>query len=356
VSPGFGNEILGESIRTNRAGFPEGKICPTGGNPMSAMPLLNLDRPRRLRPAPLPDVALHQEPLRARGRIDRVGMEKIELPVRLRGEGGELLSVPAEADVFVSLDSADAKGIHMSRLFLSLQETLGARELTPAALAALLGSFVDSHAGISQSGHVRIRCSYLVQRDALASGHRGWKSYPLEIAATLAGGSLRLELGLEVVYSSTCPCSAALSRELIARDFRRAFAGRAAPVHAVAEWLRSDEGLPATPHSQRSFAELQIVLDPSADAIPILRVIDAVERGLGTPVQAAVKREDEQAFAELNGSNLMFCEDAARIVKRTLDAEAQVHDFRAKIRHEESLHAHDAVAVITKGVPGGLTA
>ena len=77
---------------------------------------------------------------------------------------------------------------------------------------------------------------------------------------------------------------------------------------------------------------------------------------MGTPVQAAVKREDEQAFAELNGRNLMFCEDAARIVKRTLDADPRVSDFRAKIRHEESLHPHDAVAVITKGVPDGFTA
>ena len=30
---------------------------------------------------------------------------------------------------------------------------------------------------------------------------------------------------------------------------------------------------------------------------------------LKTPVQAAVKREDEQEFARLNGQNLMFCED-----------------------------------------------
>ena len=37
-----------------------------------------------------------------------------------------------------------------------------------------------------------------------------------------------------------------------------------------------------------------------------------MEAALGTPVQTAVKREDEQAFARLNGRNLMFCEDAPR--------------------------------------------
>ncbi len=323
---------------------------------MSAMPALETETLSHLRPVELPDVAKSARPLKAHGPIDRVGMEKIELPVRLRGPQGELMTVPAEADVFVSLDSEDAKGIHMSRLFLALQDTLVRQELSPRALEQLLRGFVRSHEDISHTSHVRVRCDYLIERASLESDHRGWKSYPLEVAASWIDGQLRLELGLEVVYSSTCPCSAALSREIIAGDFERAFPGRQASVSEVARWLRSDEGLPATPHSQRSFAELQIVLDPTTDSLPIVPLLDAVEAGLGTPVQAAVKREDEQAFAALNGSNLMFCEDAARIVRQTLNEDARVADFRVKIRHEESLHPHDAVAVITKGVSGGLTA
>lgn len=87
-----------------------------------------------------------------------------------------------------------------------------------------------------------------------------------------------------------------------------------------------------------------------------VRVRGECGRLLTVPAEADVKREDEHAFAALNGSNLMFCEDAARTVKSTLDEDLRVIDFRVKIRHEESLHPHDAVAVITKGVPGGLTA
>jgi GTP cyclohydrolase I len=320
---------------------------------MSEMPLLNFEV-RSLARA-LPDVALERRP-GAPGRIDRVGMEGIELPIRLRDDRGELVSVPAAADVFVSLDSEDAKGIHMSRLFLALQDELGRAELTPAALERLLRSFLSSHRAISASSHVRIRCSYLIERASLESGHRGWKSYPLEIAASFEREVFRLELGLRVVYSSTCPCSAALSRELIARDFLRVFREARAGVQDVARWLRSEQGLPATPHSQRSFADLRVVLRSAQEELPIVSLLDAVEDGLGTPVQAAVKREDEQAFAALNASNLMFCEDAARIVKRTLDRDPRVSDYRVKVRHEESLHPHDAVAVITKGVPGGPTA
>ena len=67
----------------------------------------------------------------------------------------------------------------------------------------------------------------------------------------------------------------------------------------------------------------------------------------GTPVQTAVKREDEQAFARLNAENLMFCEDAARRVAAALSADPRIQRFDAEVAHFESLHAHDAVARVT---------
>lgn len=66
-----------------------------------------------------------------------------------------------------------------------------------------------------------------------------------------------------------------------------------------------------------------------------------------------VRRLDEQAFAELNGSYLKFVEDAARLLYRELDGLDAVADFQAACAHLESLHSHDAVATIFKGVPGG---
>ncbi len=89
---------------------------------------------------------------------------------------------------------------------------------------------------------------------------------------------------------------------------------------------------------------------------PIIDMIDLIEDALKTPVQTAVKREDEQAFALANGQNLMFCEDAARRMQRALDADERIADFRVRATHHESLHPHDAVAVATKGVAGGYRA
>ena len=83
------------------------------------------------------------------------------------------------------------------------------------------------------------------------------------------------------------------------------------------------------------------------DDSTVLVQVDALEGALGTPVQAAVKREDEQAFAELNAANLMFCEDAARRVAAVLSSDPRVEHYDATVSHYESLHPHDAVARVS---------
>ena len=83
---------------------------------------------------------------------------------------------------------------------------------------------------------------------------------------------------------------------------------------------------------------------------------DLCLKGLQTETQVMVKREDEQAFAELNGAYSKFVEDAARLVYEQFDADLRVRDFVIACSHLESLHSHDAVSVINKGMPGGLSA
>ncbi|WP_418001867.1 GTP cyclohydrolase, FolE2/MptA family [Mycobacterium sp. PDNC021] len=144
--------------------------------------------------------------------------------------------------------------------------------------------------------------------------------------------------------------SAALARQEIQEAFVRDFATEHPLDHtAVYEWLGSERGICATPHSQRSVAQMRARLDTDAvEQFPVVEIIDHVEQVLATPVQTAVKREDEQAFAMLNGANLMFCKDAARRVQATLDTDERIADFHVRIAHLESLHAHDAVAEASK--------
>jgi len=294
----------------------------------------------------LPDVAHQRVPL-ARP-LDWVGMENIALPVRIAdGQGGQL-QVAASIDLSVNLANAAARGIHMSRLYLQLQDGLAREAITPAGLRHLLQDSVASQAGLATSARLKIRYDALLQRKALESDYAGWKRYPVEIEATLADGHLNLALSFAVEYSSTCPASAALSRQANAERFTQDFtAASPLSVNAVHDWLASERGLAATPHAQRSRASVRVELRPQFDELPLVALVDAIEAALGTPVQTAVKRVDEQAFARLNAENLMFCEDAARRVASVLVADARIARYDATVAHYESLHPHDAVARVS---------
>lgn len=304
----------------------------------------------------LPDVA-NQPRAALAGALDWVGMGEIEMPVSLAGENGRQAASAARVNAFVNLAQPDVRGIHMSRLYLHVDKALSGDAVTPASLRRLLKDFLDSHAGLSDRAMLSLRFEHMVRRQALASDNSGWKAYPVTITAVMDRGHFALELGVSVAYSSTCPCSAALARQLIQEQFEADFAaGKPLDREAVLAWLGTEQGIRATPHSQRSHAEVKLRLVPSFQDFPIIEVIDRIESALKTPVQTAVKRVDEQAFALLNGQNLMFCEDAARRIKSALQDDERISDFWLRASHLESLHPHDAVAVATKGVAGGYSA
>ena len=301
----------------------------------------------------MPDVAGQAQP-HLDGALDWVGMDGIQARVGFDAGDGRVQQAAAQVSAFVNLARPDKRGIHMSRLYLLIDRQLGEQTLSPATLENLLRAFLESHAGLADRARLGIRFDALVRRAALRSSHSGWRSYPVSIEASLDAQGFRLELGSEVVYSSTCPASAALARQLIQEQFARDF-DAAQPVDhaAVLAWLGSERGISATPHAQRSVARLQVRYQPGAP-LDLVGLLDRVEQALGTPVQTAVKREDEQAFALANGGNLMFCEDAARRIQRALAGDERLADFHVRVEHQESLHPHDAVAYASKGVPGGL--
>lgn len=289
---------------------------------------------------PLPDVA-------ASGNagsllpLEWVGMQGIALPLWLE-EGGQAQQVHACADVHVDVPDPRVKGIHMSRLYTLLDAFAAAGPLDAAELAALLRRMVDSHADCA-STQARLALSFpLLRRQPalLTAGLAGWKAYPVRLQATLSPHGFAMTLALEVGYSSTCPCSAALARQLLADGFAAQFGSGRIDADAARGWLLEHASL-ATPHSQRSTATVTVQLAQNAE-LDLFALIDLVEAALATPLQTAVKRADEQAFARLNGANLMYVEDAARRVQAALApryAQASV-----AVRHMESLHPHDAVA------------
>jgi len=281
--------------------------------------------------ATLPDMmeAAHDAIQGANVPIQQVGIHNFRLPLKYRTKDGRTLTLESRVTGTVSLE-AELKGINMSRIMRSFYEHKHGA-MTGEWMGRILKTYlrrVDSKAA-----RLKVAFSYPMLRPSLRSGLEGWQYYEVAFEGVLTrDGRYRRFIHFDFVYSSACPCSAELTEH--ARDRRGAY---------------------GVPHSQRSKARITIE-EAEGRKIWIEDVQAHCLNALQTETQVMVKREDEQAFAELNGAHLKFVEDAARLLYREFDADKRIKDFQIACSHLESLHSHDAVSVICKGVPGGLSA
>ena len=270
-------------------------------------------------------------------------MEQIAVPILLDTNKDSLEKAIASCNIFVNLIDKKAKGIHMSRLHKILTELDGIK-LNRDSIKQSLKSAVASQNNLSNSAKIDFSFDVILKKHALLSNEYGYQSYPIKINTQLNKGKLDTEIEFSLSYSSTCPCSASLSRQLYAQSIETHFPTDTIKKSDILAWIQSKEGSIATPHSQRSYAYIKLSIgdQPWPD---FTSLIQQFEKSIVTAVQTAVKREDEQAFAKLNAENLMFCEDAARKIKATLETLDYVNDYWLKIEHQESLHDHNAVVI-----------
>jgi GTP cyclohydrolase I len=258
--------------------------------------------------------------------ILQVGISNFRLPLRYMTARGEPLTLETSVTGTVSL-GADRKGINMSRIMRIFYE-FKERVFTPELLEDIL---IDYKKRIGSSrARIKLGFNYPMIKTSLRSGLEGYQYYEAAYEGVLDDlGRFRKLIHFDFVYSSACPCSSDLSEHArITRD-----------QYAIA-------------HSQRSKARVSVEVRPGK-ALNIEDLQAMCDKALLTETQVMVRREDEQAFAELNGEQTKFVEDAARLLYEALDGDPRIVDFQIACAHLESLHSHDAVAVINKGVDHG---
>lgn len=299
----------------------------------------------------VPDVA--KEKLKMGPPIDLVGIQDIKIPVQLSSK----VKVSAKVSILVSLEDQNTRGIHMSRLYLILHDYFSKNIVSFSGLKKALSQSINGQKGISESGRIRLEAHWPVLKKALKSSIEGWREYPfhIEVNYSKKENSWTYIAGAEVLYSSTCPCSASLSREIIKKGFEKSFPDKKHfTKKEMLTWLEDKNFLKATPHAQKSNAVFKVQLsEKSKDTFSLLKIIGDLEKRLGTPVQTAVKREDEAEFARLNASNLMFCEDAVRKSALLFKSQKNLLDYFIRVQHYESLHPFTVESSIVKGVKGG---
>ena len=260
--------------------------------------------------------------------IDMVGIHDFKMPLYVKTKQDGLRQITASISGTVSLD-ANSRGINMSRIIRTFYKS-GNIEFDINELERVLKNYQKDLNTFESN--ILMNFEYPLWQPALRSlnenGYRegGWQYYNITFDTHLdSSGRFRKVLWLDFVYSSACPCSTALSE------------------HAAL--MRGVYGIP---HSQRSVARIGIEFD---DMVWIEDVIDWCRTALKTETLVFCKRQDEQAFAELNGANVKFVEDAIRLLADELNKHDNVIDYKIICSHLESLHSHNAISVLTKGLP-----
>lgn len=268
-----------------------------------------------------------------------VGMEKVVLPISFNWNG-QITNVISEFNVFVNLVNP-SKGIHMSRLYEILTQYGRNEQLSLAGVRQLLNAFVHSQNGLSTQARISMSLALPVQEQTLKSEKFYIRAVPLFFDFILKENSIQTEMKFKMEYSSTCPQSAALAHQLTIQEFEKH--SNSLSGIELTRWY-ADRGFIATPHAQRSELELSAIVHDDFELNDFASLFLGLEHSLGTPTQGMVKRVDEQEFARLNASHLMFCEDAARKLTLFLKRAPQVVSGHGKVSHLESLHSHNAVA------------
>ena len=257
----------------------------------------------------------------AKQQLQHVGISNFRLPIRFHTRDNGDLMLETSVTGTVSLE-AGKKGINMSRIMRSFYRH-AEKTFSFEVMEAALDDYISDLETID--ARLQMRFSYPMKVQSLRSGLEGYQYYNIAMELVERDGLRRKFMHLDYVYSSTCPCSLELS-----------------------EHARQMRGQLATPHSQRSVARLSIEIE-GGKLLWFEDLIEMARTAVPTETQVMVKREDEQAFAELNAANPIFVEDAARLFCAQLQADDRVGDFRVVASHQESLHSHDAVSVLSEG-------
>ena len=253
--------------------------------------------------------------------IQHVGISNFRLPIRYHTRDAGEVMLETSVTGTVSLE-AEKKGINMSRIMRSFYAH-AERDFSFHVIEHALEDYKRDLG--SFDARIQMRFSFPVKVGSLRSGLSGWQYYDIALELVDTAGLRKQIIHLDFVYSSTCPCSLELS-----------------------EHARRTRGQLATPHSQRSVARISVEV-VGHEVLWFEDLIEIARAAVPTETQVMVKREDEQAFAELNAANPIFVEDAARSFCLALQGDDRIRDFRIVASHQESLHSHDAVSVLTEG-------
>ena len=241
--------------------------------------------------------------------IQRVGVRSVRYPMPLKIEGAVLPTV-ADWALDVALP-AEQKGTHMSRFVAWLDGI--AEPLDGAVLRTQATRMLDLlHA---DAGRIEASFPFFLRKRAPVSGVESLLEYQGRfIVEASRERSTTVWLEVVVPVKSLCPCSKEIS----------------------------DYGA----HNQRSHVTIRV---EALGELSWLELVRFAEDSASAEIWSSLKRADEKWITERAYENPKFVEDMVRDVALLLNADARIGRYAVDVENFESIHAHSAVARISRG-------
>ena len=241
--------------------------------------------------------------------IQKVGIKEAHLPFLIKTKEGGYQQVLATVRFTVALPS-QYKGTHMSR-FLEILMPWSKKPLAETEMEAMLSEALERLE--AHSAEVELSFKYFVDKVAPVS-HR---TSVLDLDCCFTGRKeknkpMEFQLGVEVPFTSLCPCSKEISSY--------------------------------GAHNQRSVARIQLRFKDGYDCIYIEDLAELVEKQGSSPIYPLLKREDEKFVTEAAYENPKFVEDILRDTVLVLRDIEGLGWFSVECENYESIHNHSAYA------------
>lgn len=245
--------------------------------------------------------------------IDQVGVSDLRYPIKVTDRNGEPFPTVAKISMSVHLPH-QFKGTHMSRFLEVLSEHEG--EVTTQTLPKILHDLKERLD--AEEAHIEVAFTYFVTKKAPVSGAAAKVGCDCIFQGTSKGNKDDLVLGITVPVTTLCPCSKEIS----------------------------EYGA----HNQRGYVTLEVRPKRTEDGhafILIEDLIEVAEKSGSAPLYALLKRTDERHVTMQAYDNPVFVEDVVRNAAALLRADSRVDSFTVKAVNHESIHDHNAFAVIS---------
>ena len=239
--------------------------------------------------------------------IDKVGVKAVRYPITLRQACGGEQNTVASINLYVSLPK-HKKGTHMSRFL----EVLNAhhRAITPSQIIPILH---EMRAKLDAADvHIQMEFPYFIEKGAPVTGAKGLMDYMCTFEGT-SNGSDDFIMGVRAPATSLCPCSKEIS----------AYGA----------------------HNQRCEISARV---RTKKLVWIEDLVKIMEGAASAPVYAVLKRPDEKFVTEQAFDNPKFVEDIIRDLAVALDREDRVTWYHIESENFESIHNHNAYAMIVR--------